>query len=281
VAYLHTARRRGVEIDIAPADPTAHGAVDVDALASLIGPRTRLVAVTHVPTNGGLVNPAEQIGAVAADHEVPYLLDACQSMGQLDLDVSALRCDFLTATGRKYLRGPRGTGLLFVSDRMLAETEPAVLDHHGAAWTEPGRYEIRADARRYENWEFNHAAVLGLGTALDEAAAWGLPAIESRVVALAARLRDGLDTAGLPVHDLGTRRCGIVTTTVPGMAAADVQAMLHDQGIAVSVVAPESTFVDSVRRSLPALVRLSVHYYNTDDELDAAVAALAELARVG
>ncbi len=276
IAFLHARDHFGTETVVAPSDDS--GAVDVDALAGLIDDRTALIAITHAPTNGGLVNPAPEIGAVAADAGVPYLLDACQTVGQMAIDVEAIGCDFLSATGRKYIRGPRGTGFLFVSDAMLDRMQPAMLDHHGASWTAVDSYRIRPDARRYENWEFNYAAVLGLGRAADEALAVGLDRIEHRVVELARSLRDRLTAAGFPVYDLGRRRCGLVTTAIDGRPADEVKAELARRGINISVSAPESTLVDSTRRKLPPLLRLSVHYYNTDAELDRVVATLTEVA---
>jgi selenocysteine lyase/cysteine desulfurase len=275
IAYLKAAQDHGARVKVIPSDET--GQLDVNALRDAIDNRTKLISITHVPTNGGLVNPAEEIGAVAREAGVPYLLDACQSVGQLEMDVSRLHCDFLAATGRKYLRGPRGTGFLYVRGSMLEKVTPPMVDLHSATWVELDRYELRSDARRYENWEFNHAAVLGLGAAVDEALAWGLPAIEERVTRLGATLRSKLVAAGFDVYDLGRRLCGIVTVHVPGIAAAQVRDRLFDQAINVSVTTPASTRVDAERRGLPNLLRMSVHYFNTDGELDVAVKALTDL----
>lgn len=276
VAYLHARDHFGINTVIAPNDDS--GAVDVNGLADLVDDRTAMISISHAPTNGGLVNPATEIGAVARDAEVPFLLDACQTVGQLAIDVDTIGCDFLSATGRKYIRGPRGTGFLFASDAMLECMAPAMIDHHGADWSAVDSYVVRADARRYENWEFNYGAVLGLGRAADEALAIGLNRIEDRVVGLARSLRERLLAAGLPVYDLGRRRCGLVTTTVEGRKADEVMAELARLAINTSVSTPESTLVDATRRHLPPLLRLSVHYYNTEAELDRAVAALTELA---
>jgi len=275
VTCLKAVRERGIEIRVVPGGPS--GAVDVEALGDAIDGRTRLIAVTHVPTNGGLVNPAAEIGAVARRAGVPFLLDAAQSIGQIDIDVQEIGCDFLAATGRKFLRGPRGTGFLWASRKMMEETEPPLIDHSGGGWVAADQYRLRPDARRYENWEFNYAAVLGLGAAVDEALAWGIPVIEDRVFALAASLRDQLMTEGFEVFDLGTERCAIVTTLAPGMDATDATRALADRGINSSVTTPGSTRLDAERRSLPDLLRLSVHYFNTDAELGSAVAALADL----
>lgn len=275
ISYLKVARDRGVQVHVVPSDAT--GQTDVEALVRAIDGTTRLISITHVPTNGGLVNPAEEVGAIARDHGIPFLLDACQSVGQLDIDVERLGCDFLTATGRKFLRGPRGTGFLYVRRSALDAFEPPMVDLHGATWVSPGRYELRPDARRYENWEFNHAAIHGLRQAVSEALAWGTAEIERVVVALGERLRDGLRAAGLETFDLGERRSAIVTTSVPGVPAIEVRDRLHARGINVSVTGPASTRIDAERRGLHDLVRLSPHYYNTDDELAATVEMLQGL----
>jgi len=273
ISYLQVADEEGAEIVVIPSDAT--GQLDVAALGEAVDQRTRLISITHVPTNGGLVNPAEEVGAIANAAEVPFLLDACQSVGQMEVDVESIRCDFLAATGRKFLRGPRGSGFLYVRRSMLDRVTPPMLDLHGARWVEPGRFEMLPSARRYENWEFNHAAVLGLGRAIDEALEWGIGAIERRVVPLAGELRDRLADAGFEVYDVGRRLSAIVSTSVPGVDAAEVEDRLFDLGINVSITSPPSTLLDAERRHLPDLIRISPHYFNTEEELDRVVTALA------
>lgn len=278
IAYLQTARRTGAVVEAVPSEPT--GELSVDALQRMIDGRVKLIAITYVPTNGGLVNPAAEIGRIARAHGIPYLLDACQAAGQLPLDVEAIGCDMLSATGRKYLRGPRGSGFLYVRRSMLDRLEPPFLDLRAATWTAPDRFEMRPDARRFENWEKNVAAVLGLGAAVDYALALGLDAIEDRVGALAADLRQRL--AGIPgvtVADIGRRRCGIVTFTVDGREAAEVSAELRRRAINTGVSSPSSTLLDATRRRLRDVVRASVHYYNSEDEVARCAAAVAEIAR--
>jgi cysteine desulfurase / selenocysteine lyase len=270
IAYLQVARRTGAVVEVVEDDE--HGQFSVADLKERLGRgpgAVKLIAMTHVPTNGGLVNPAEEVGAVAREAGVPFLLDACQSAGQLPLDVRRIGCDMLSGTGRKFLRGPRGTGFLYVRREMLDKLEPPFLDLHAATWTGPGSFEIRGDARRFENWETNYAAKVGLGTAVSYALSWGLDAIEARVTALADGLRSRLLAAdGVRVHDRGLRRCGIVTFTVDGVPSADVQRHLAANGVNTSVSRAADAQFDLRRRGLPDLVRASVHYYNTDAELD-------------
>ena len=276
IAFLQVAARTGAVVEVIDDDEA--GQVSVTDLRRRLGDGAgpvRLVAITHVPTQGGLVNPAEEIGRATREAGVPYLLDACQSIGQLPVDVGRIGCDILTATGRKYLRGPRGTGFLYVRREVIDRLEPPFLDLHAATWTAPDRYEVRSDARRFENWETNYASKIGLGVAVDYALSWGLEPIEARVTALADRLREQLTAVdGVTVHDQGVRRCGIVTFTVDGVAAEDVQHRLHEHGVNVSVSLVEYARLDLQFRGLPALVRASVHYYNTDDELAQLISAL-------
>src|SRR5262249_14703361 len=229
----------------------------------------KLIAITHVPTQGGLVNPAAEVGALARAAGVTFLLDACQSVGQMPIDVERIGCDLLSATGRKFLRAPRGTGFLYARRSILDRIEPPFLDLRAARWTAPEHYEIRADARRFESWETNYAAKIGLGVAAGYALSWGLDAIEMRVRSLAEALRERLGALdGVRVHDQGLRRCGIVTFTVEGVPAQDVQRRLAASGVNTSVSHASSALWDLPRRGLAELVRASVHYYNTEDELD-------------
>jgi cysteine desulfurase/selenocysteine lyase len=276
IAFLQVAGRTGTVVEVV--DDDEHGQLSVADLRHRLDSgrgEVKLIAITHVPTQGGLVNPAEEVGALAREAGVPYLLDACQSVGQLPIDVQRIGCDLLSATGRKYLRGPRGTGFLYVRRSILDRLEPPFLDMHAATWTAPKHYEIRPDARRFESWETNYAGKIGLGVAIDYALSWGLDAVEARVTALAEGLRERLRTLdGVHLHDQGQRRCGIVTFTVDGVHAQDVRRSLAARGVNTSVSSAGSARLDLPRRGLSELVRASVHYYNTDDELDRLVNAL-------
>lgn len=267
VAYLQVARRTGAVIDVIPS--TDEGEICLSSLEAMIDPRVKLISITHVPTNGGLVNPAAEVGRIARANGITYLLDACQSVGQMPIDVTEIGCDILSATGRKYLRGPRGTGFLYVRRDLVQTLEPPIIDHFAADWTEPGKYVLRPDARRFENWENNYALRLGLGAAADYALAMGPGETWARITSLAGRLREGLGAiGGIEPRDIGTRKCGIVSFTVKDRKARDIKALLAERRINVSVSDPSSTLIDSMARDLPDLVRASVHYYNTEEEVD-------------
>jgi len=276
VAYLQVAKRTGVAIDVIPSD--TDGALDVAALERMIDGHVKLIAITWVPTNGGLTNPAAAVGRVARAHGIPYLLDACQAVGQMPVDVDAIGCDMLAATGRKFLRGPRGTGFLYVRRDLLRQLEPPMIDHFAAPWVARDRYELRDDARRFETWENNYAARAGLGMAVDYALDLGLEAIETRCRLLSTRLRAGLaEIAGVTLRDLGRNPSAIVSFTIEGHEAAAVVAGADQAGITIGASQPSSTRLDAEARRLPPVVRASPHYYNSEEEIDRLVGFVAGL----
>jgi cysteine desulfurase / selenocysteine lyase len=278
ISYLQVARKTGATVEVVPNDE--HGQVSVAALRAMLDERVKLIAITHVPTNGGLINPAEEIGRVAREAGVLYLLDACQSVGQIPIDVAAIGCDVLSATGRKYLRGPRGTGFLYVRQDVIEQLEPPFLDLHAARWVARDRYEVRPDARRFENWETNYAGKIGLGVAVDYAMGWGVEATSSRLIGLAERLRARLGAIpGVTVRDVGARKGGIVTFTVAGHEPAAIQRHLAARGINVTTSTVFSTRYDMEARGLASVVRASVHYYNSEAEVERFGSEIAELQR--
>ena len=276
IAYLHASAHRGVSVEPVPNDES--GQLDVDRLAAMIDDRVRLIAVTHVPTNGGLINPAEEIGRIARAAGIPYLLDACQSVGHFPVDVERLGCDILSGTGRKYLRGPRGTGFLYVRREWIERLDPPFLDDYAADWIAPDAFRVHPDARRFETWEGNVAGKIGLGVAADYARGWGLDAIGDRVFRLAETLRAGLEPMpGVTLRDLGRRRCGIVTFTVDSMTPSEVQTALARDRINVLASPRKYTLLDMEERGLEEVVRASVHYYNTGEEISRFLSRLARL----
>ncbi|GFG55758.1 aminotransferase [Mycolicibacterium agri] len=276
LAYLQVSQRTGAEVVVVPDDET--GQINVAALADLLDERTKLIGLTWVPTAGGLVNPAAEVGRIANDADVLYLLDATQAVGQFPIDVTAIGADMLTGTGRKFLRGPRGTGFLYTGPRALQRLEPFVAEIRSATWTGGRSFTWADGAQRFETWENSYVNVVGLGVAVRQALDFGLPNIAQRSSDLGARLRRGLaETDGVTVHDLGREQCAIVTAKVSGVDSEAVADALLRQGINVSTTVPEHNQFDE--RGVHPLVRLSPHYYNTDDEIDQAIAAVAALAR--
>lgn len=273
VAFLQRAKRDNIIIDVVPSDDT--GAVDLAALETMIDEQVALIAMTWIPTNGGLVNPAKAVGKIANQHGIPYLLDACQAVGQIPVDVTDLGCDFLSATGRKFLRGPRGTGFLYVRDEWLKKLEPVMIDHFAAPWVSHDRYQLRDDARRFENWENSYALRAGLGVAVTYAMTIGLEAIQERSWLLATYLREQLTSLpGAQLRDIGNEQCAIASFTIDGLDVGETVSALREQGIVIGASDPASTRLDAERRNLPTVLRAAPHYYNTHEEIDLLVLAL-------
>jgi selenocysteine lyase/cysteine desulfurase len=266
VALLHQVRQRGIEIVPLPDDEA--GQTDVAALENLIDKRTRLICLTQAPSGNGLINPAAAIGRIAGAARVPFLLDACQSLGQLPIDVEAIGCDLLCGTGRKFLRGPRGTGLLYVRSSLLEQLEPSQLNHQAAELIGSDAYRLRKDARRFESWERSYAGQLALGVAIDYALDWGLQQIRARIQTLATLLRTQLGKIDrIEVTDLGLEQSGIVSFYAQMTRAQSLQQALAAQGINTSVI-PDSANPLLFAPPSPPLLRASLHYYNTEAEID-------------
>ncbi len=278
IALRQLARRNDLQIVVLDDDP--HGQVDVEHLQrELERGNVAMVTLTHVPMANGLVNPAAEVGRRCRAAGVMFVLDACQSVGQMPLDVQSLGCDVLAGTGRKFLRGPRGTAFLYVRASVLERLEPAMLDGHSAISTGAGGFEVRGDARRFETWETSVAGRLGLGRAADYALALGLDAVQERVVGLAEQLRAELAAVpAVTVHDRGITRCGIVTFSVKGSDPLNIRTRLADQGINVSVAplpfAQAGSLPIGTRQGEDMVVRASVHYYNTESEIQRLVGFL-------
>ncbi len=276
IAALQRARETGAVVERIPSDGS--GQIDLDALAAMLDDRVKLVSILHVPTNGGLVNPAVEATALAHSVGALVLLDACQSAGQIPLDVTELGVDALSVTGRKWLRGPRGTGFLYVRPDLAATLHPQRLDLHSASWTAPREYELAPDATRFEFWECDVAARLGLGAAVRYLLDLGPDEVYAAVAARAEHLRKALPQIdGVTVRDLGIRHSGIVSFTVDGVDPLAVRDRLAEQNITVTVSHAGSTLLDMTSRGLAAVVRASPHCFVGFDELDRFVAAVAGL----
>jgi len=276
IAYRQIAERTGAKVQIVPNDE--NGVLDTKALETMIDNQVKLISITHVPTYNGLVSPVIEIGLIANDYGVPYLVDACQSAGQMPLDVVEIGCDALSATGRKYLRGPRGTGFLYVRESSMDKFPPAVLDLHSATWVSRDSYEIQPTAQRYEMFESNIANRIGLGVAVDYAMSFGLSEIYARIRFLANHVREMLEKIdGIVVRDMGEEKCGIVTFTIDGMDAEEFQQKVRRHHCNVGISKRNCALIDFDDWQVDSVVRCSVHYYNTEHEIEM-FARLAKMA---
>ena len=274
IGFLNVQNQKGIRVTVIPGD--AQGNFDLQKLEQAINPKTRLIAITHIPSTAGNILPVEEIGRIARRNNILYLVDACQSVGQLPLDVEAIGCDMLAVTGRKYLRGPRGTGFLYVRKNIQDRLRLFFLDGRSVASVSEHGFQLQDNARRFELYEKNRALVLGLGMAVSYALDLGLDRIEQRIAYLSTLLRNKVATVdGVTVHDQGAKLSGIVTFSVAGIPAEKVKAVLQEKKINVSVGKALSTLVYMNRRHLATVVRASVHYYNTEEEIDTLCAVLA------
>ena len=274
IALLQRARLDGCSVEVVPND--ADGLVDLAALEALLDERVRLVSLVHVPTNSGQIAPVREVVELAHRVGALVLLDACQSVGQLRVDVDELGVDALSATGRKWLRAPRGTGFLYVRRDVLADLEPVAADLRGATWTAADRYELDTGARRFELWEYDVAGRLGLKMALDQLLDLGIDEVEKTVRSRAGDLRSALaEVPGVTVRDVGPDLAGIVSFTVDGIDPERVRDELADRRVTVTVSGVSSTRLDMTERRLPAVVRASPHYFVSPEDIAAAAAAVA------
>jgi selenocysteine lyase/cysteine desulfurase len=277
IQYLSLANRRGVEIRHAADLP--EGGVDADAVRQLIRKgKCKLVAISWVPTNSGLVQDVAAVSAVCEDEGVPLLLDACQAVGQIPVDVQSVRCDYLTATARKFLRGPRGIGFMYVSDRALQRGDyPLYVDMRGAKWTAPNKFQVMNNAKRFEDWEFPFAQVLGMGAAVRYALEVGIDIAHDRSHELAAQLRTRLSSMeGIRVLDRGREQCAIVTIAIEGCNIEALELALRKRAINTTTTLGWYGLFDMAEKKVPAALRISPHYYNTTSELDVLLHALPE-----
>ena len=276
LAFLQLKKRFGIEIVLVEDD--ADGQIDLDALEVELERGAAMMSLSHIATSGGLINPAAEVGRRCREHDVFFVLDACQSLGQVPLDVAELNCDVLSTTGRKYLRGPRGTGFLWVGDKAMEILEPPLIDQHAAVFISDDEYELLPDAKRFENWERYFAGQLGLGAAADYLLDLGVEATTARLWELGAEVRARLDVMpGVTVHDKGLNRGGIVTFTVENMTATEVKASLSADRINTSVSVASTSRYDLGNRGLDEVVRASVHYYNTLEEVSRFETAVGHL----
>ncbi len=276
LGLLNAQKTHGIEIKVIANDE--HGNFSLSALEEAITLQTKLIAVTHIPSSGGGLIPIVEIGKIARKHPVLYLVDACQSIGQVPIDVKGIDCDMLSVNGRKFLRAPRGTGFLYVRKEVQDQLKVLFMDGFTAKLISRDTYKIRSDGRRFELYEKNRALSLGLGKAIEYALHIGVDRIWKRVQELAGLMRgqlEGIDR--ITVHDMGDQKCGIVTFSVNGIDSPSVKSKLAAKQINVSVGVASSTMIYMNKNHLTSVVRASIHYYNTEEEIKALCEALVSI----
>lgn len=268
IAFLSLQKRMGVKVIRVKNLPDHE--LDLADLESLIKTHhPKLIAVTHIPTNSGLIQNVEGVGELCKKYDILYLVDACQSAGQLPLDVEKIGCDFLTVTGRKFIRGPRGTGFLYVSDKVLnRDMAPLFLDTSGASWIGFNEYKINKTAERFEHWETSIASLLGFTEAIRYANQVGLHHIENYNRSLAEKLRENLQHKGFQVLDQGNKLGSIVTFSYQDGTIGNLREMLKEKNVYFSVSAKHAALIDFTHKNVESVIRFSPHYFNTHEEID-------------
>lgn len=275
LASMQLAVQAGARVEVIPCDES--GAVCPLALEAMIDGNVKLIDLTWLPANGGLINPAQAIGEVARRHGIAYFIDAGQAVGQVPVDVQALGCDVLKSAGRKHLRGPRGTALLYVRADFLEHLNPAQRDVFSAPWSAEG-FDLRSDARRFETSEVSYALLAGLGDALQEANRLGVARTWERVLQTSARIREALrQTPGITLHDLGVAQSGLIAFNLAGWDAFELKRRLGLQRINIGANGVAYTPLDMQARGLASIARISVSPLNTDDDVERLMAALRAL----
>ncbi len=276
IGFLNAEKMQGVSVIAIP--PDEQGNFSLAALEAAISPKTRLIAITHIPSGAGNILPVVEIGRIANRHHILYLVDACQTVGQAPIDVRAIGCDMLSVTGRKFLRAPRGTGFLYVKREVQDRLNLLFIDGHSIVSINGSGYQPRNDAKRFELYEKNRALALGLGAAIDYVLTVGIDRIWQRVQYLADLMRRQLAAIpGVTVQDMGAQQCGIVTFTVAGVDSRSVRARLAEKKINVGVNIAQSTLLYMKRKQLDTVVRASIHYYNTEEEIKSMCGELGKI----
>jgi len=279
MAFEQLRRRRNIAMHVV--GYSDDGTLDLSTLESVLTRRTKLVALTHVSTSNGTIHPVAEAGRIIRNRcDAFYLLDACQSIGQMQVDVKETGCDALTFTGRKHLRAPRGTGILYVRRNHISPLLPLLPDSHTNQFGADLSVTSGTEARRFEVFEVGVASFIGLGVAIDYALEIGLHNIESRIRLLADDLRQMLSSqANVCVHETGTKNSGIVTFSVTGLATEKLVEKLTGRGITVKFVDFNTAARDLETRGLKSVVRASVHYFNSEAEIALLSQAVAEISQ--
>lgn len=270
---LNLKKQKGIKIRVIKNEKDC--SFDLEKFENAIDDKVKLIAATHIPTSSGQIAPVEAIGKIAKKYKIPYLLDACQSIGHCPVDVQKIGCDFATATSRKYLRGPRGLGFLFVKKSAMQMLTPPTVESWFATWQSKTAYEVERTNKMFEGFEKPYSNIVGLATAIDYQNQLGIEATWERIQMLSKLLRLKLNSLkSVKIVDPKVNLSGIVTFVKKGVDCEKIHQNLAAQKINVSVTRPFSSLIDMKKRKLNEAIRASVHYYNTKEEIDKLVEAI-------
>jgi selenocysteine lyase/cysteine desulfurase len=284
VQFLSLEKRLGVKL--VRVNNAEEGGIDLNDLQEkLQSIKPKLLAITHIPTNSGQVQPAEKIATIWSDFKKDhlrswYILDVCQSIGQRNINVQKLKCDFLSVTNRKFLRGPRGTGFLYISDETLAdELEPMFIDMRGADWTSENKYQQQKTAKRFEDWEFAYSLVIGSAKAIEYCRNAGIDKITGAINLLSTHLRSSLaNNSKIRLLEKSPDVSSSVTLTVAGLSPDKIVNELRSKHINVVASYRQFAVLDFNDKNVDWAIRVSPHYYNTIDEVNTFVSEMNRMA---
>lgn len=269
ISFIHINRRFGSQIKFV--DCLDSGDLDYEDLARKLEQyKPTIFALTHIPTSAGTIHDAEKAGEICANFDTYYLLDACQSIGQLDVDVRKIKCDFLTVTGRKFLKAPRGTGFLYVANHILdTDMGPLCIDLAGSTWDSETSFKFGSEAKRFEFWEKNYSNFLGLTQAIREINEIGIEKIAAYNKMLSGYFRNELEQVdGLKIYDHGSLKGNIITWKIPGLKQSEISKLFHERRVIFSFSSNTSALYDLNKKGEEWLVRFSPHFFNTTEEAD-------------
>lgn len=267
IALLQLQKRLGIQVEVIPDEED--GTVSLSGLQNMLDDRVKIVSITHVPATSGRINPIVEIGKIVGESSALYVVDATQSVGHLPVDVTAVGCDILVATGRKFLRGPRGTGFLFMRESRIEETEPIFLETRSTEMLGPNEYIIRPGARRFEAFEYNFAGKVGLGMAAEYALSIGIEAIATRVKLLSQHLVDCL--RAIPkvqvLEPANYASSGIISFAVPEFEAQTVCSRMRQRKVNLCCMELNDAPISFELNGFDEFLRASPHYFNTKEEI--------------
>ena len=198
----------GAKIIPVEPDPKTYN-INPRSIEKAISEKTKVIMPVHLY---GQPCDMDAIMNIAKKHNILFLLDACQSVGHIPVDVKKIQCDFLSTTSRKYLRGPRGMGFIYARKEILEKLKPSTLDMVTAHWKDADNYALDCNIKIFEQWEKSYALLLGFSKALSYLNNLGVENTWKRIQYLSTYLRSQLEqTGGIEVTDIGKEQCGIVT----------------------------------------------------------------------
>ena len=274
VPWQMACAQTGAELRVAPVNDA--GELELDLLAKLIGPHTRLVALTHLSNALGSITPVARIVELAHAHGVPVLLDGAQAISHLGVDVGALDCDFYAFSGHKIF-GPTGIGVLYGKAALLDAMAPYQVGGDMIRSVTFGKTEYNELPYKFEAGTPNIAGAIGLGAALEYVSGIGIGAIAAHERELLAYATASVSAIkGLKIIGSAQQKASILSFTIDGIHPHDIGTILDHEGVAIR--AGHHCAMPLMQRfGIAGTARASFSLYNTRAEVDALMRALVKV----